>query len=398
MFTAQWPRPGSGVCCFPPLQERLSWVRTAAWRIIYIYPRPNLATFRYRVLNMIEALQVAGGSARASWFTVDEVAGCDRILALADVLVLCHCKYSAALAQLVASARLRGKTVLFDIDDLVFDHRYVQLVLEYLGHAAEEADMDYWFADFGRYGALLRLCDGVIVTNAYLAERVHDFCGLPVAVLPNFMNRAQLEQSALILQAKRAAGWQRDQRVHVGYFSGSPTHQRDFSVVADALARLMQSDPRIVLRLVGQIALPRRLAPFAARVEQLPMQHFLALQRRIGEVEINLVPLLDNPFTNSKSELKVFEAAAVGTISVVSPLYTLCRAIRDGQTGFVARGHEWLGVLRRALATLEDYPAMAEAAAAAALGTYTPQAQGPAIARTLTGAWFREDRPGPWLP
>jgi len=398
LFTADLPQPGSGVLCFPPLQERLRCLRRGSWRIAYIYPKPNLATFRYRVLNMIEALAANGVGRAASWFSAAELRDAEPILDQVDVIVLCHCKYTAPLAALVARARMRGQTVLFDIDDLVFDHRYVQLILDYLDHRAEEADMDYWFADFGRYGALLRLCDGVIVTNAYLAERVQAFCALPVAVLPNFMNGAQLEYSARILEAKRATDFQRDQHVHLGYFSGSPTHQRDFAVVADAIAALMESEQRIILRLVGQIALPAMLAPFAERVEQLPMQRFLALQRRIGEVEINLVPLLDNSFTNSKSELKVFEAAAVGTISVVSPLFTLRRAVSDGKTGYLARSHEWLGVLRRALAELDDYPAMAEAAAAAALSKYTPQVQGPAVARTLTTAWYREAGAMPWVP
>ena len=42
-------------------------------------------------------------------------------------------------------------------------------------------------------GAALRLCDGAIVTNPVLAERVRDYCGLPAAVVPNFMNDRQLE-------------------------------------------------------------------------------------------------------------------------------------------------------------------------------------------------------------
>jgi len=257
------------------------------------------------------------------------------------------------------------------------------LTLNYLDHPTRESDLDYWFADFGRYGALMRLCDGVIVTNEYLAARVRAFCNLPTAVVPNFMNRAQLDHSARILDNKRASGFARDGRIHVGYFSGSPTHHRDFSIIEDALTALMNRDPRIVLRIVGSLTPGQRFVRFGDRVEVFPLQNILNLQRLIGEVEFNVVPLQYNTFTNCKSELKVFEAAAVGTISIVTPSFTLQHAILDGETGYIAPAHRWQQTLALAIDNLERYPEMAEAAAAAALRRYVPGAQGPAVLRAL---------------
>ena len=246
-------------------------------------------------------------------------------------------------------------------------------------------DLDYWFADFGRYGALMRLCDGVIVTNDYLAERVREFCDRPAMVVPNFMNRAQLEHSALILDDKRASGFARDGRIHIGYFSGSPTHRRDFEIIAGALSDLMDRDPRVVLRVVGHLEDRHAFSRFGDRFEVFPMQNILNLQRLVGEVEINVVPLRDNAFTNCKSELKVFEASAVGTISIASPTFTLSRAIRDEETGFIAPAHRWSQAFALAIERLERYPEMALAAAEQALGYYVPEAQGPAVVRVLFG-------------
>ncbi|WP_295607117.1 glycosyltransferase family 1 protein [uncultured Lamprocystis sp.] len=364
---------------------RLTRLGQGTRHVAYFYPRPNTGTFRYRVLNMIEALAVTGEAVGASWFSGAELCYLDAILDRADVIVICHAKYSRALAQLVAKARARRKRVLYDVDDLVFDDRYVHLILNYLDHSTDDVDFNYWFADFGRYGALMKLCDGVVVTNKFLADRAREFSGLPMAVIPNFMNRLQLEHSARILAEKCASGFARDGYIHVGYFSGSPTHRRDFAVVEDALLALMDADPRVVLLIVGFLDPGSRFARFGERVEVFPLQNILNLQRAIGEVEINLIPLQDNIFTNCKSELKVFEASAVGTISIGSPTFTLNRAISDGITGFVAPAHLWGQALARAIDRLDSYPDMAMAAAHAALRCYVPDVQGPVVLRALFG-------------
>jgi glycosyltransferase involved in cell wall biosynthesis len=368
-----------------PLWDRLGRLTQGSPRVAYLYPRPNTGTFRYRVLNMIEALGMADPSIAATWFSGEELGARDRILERADVIVVCHAKYDRVLADLVARARGLGKPVFYDIDDLVFDIRYVHLVLDYLDHPTREEDFNYWFADFARYGALMLACDQVILTNAYLAERAHAFSGLPTRVVPNFMNQAQLTRSAGILDRKRASGFARDGRIHLGYFSGSPTHRRDFAVLEDAVLDLLETDPRVVLRVVGFLELDDRFAPFAERIETFPLQDPVRLQDLIGEVELNMVPLHHNPFTESKSELKVFEAAAVGTISLASPAFTLRRAIRDGETGYLAASHAWRETLDRAIKALDRYPEMALAAADAALQRDTPLARGPRVVEALFG-------------
>jgi glycosyltransferase involved in cell wall biosynthesis len=386
MFLTKTPTLGAPELEAESFATRLKRLDQGARHVAYFYPRPNTGTFRYRVLNMIEALMTTGASVGASWFSGSELAYLDAIIERADVIVICHAKYSRDFAQLVASARALGKRILYDIDDLVFDERYVHLILNYLDHSTNDVDMNYWFADFGRYGALMRLCDGVILTNEFLAERAREFSGLPTEVVPNFMNRAQLRHSASILEDKILSGFSRDGHIHVGYFSGSPTHRRDFSIIEDALFQLMNRDSRIVLVIVGFLEPDSRFLRFGERVEVFPLQNVLNLQRSISEVEINVVPLQDNVFTNCKSELKVFEASAVGTISIASPTFTLRGAIRDGETGFLAPAQAWRQALDRAIDHLEYYPDMAMAAAGSALRFYVPEIQGPVVMRALFGA------------
>jgi len=80
-------------------------------------------------------------------------------------------------------------------------------------------------------------------------------------------------------------------------------------------------------------------------------------------VELNLVPLQENMFTNCKSELKYFEAAIVGTLTVASPVYTYACAVTDEKDGHLARSYEWAGKIRSVINSMESYPEMAERAA-----------------------------------
>src|SRR5262249_1506850 len=114
----------------------------------------------------------------------------------------------------------------------------------------------------------------------------------------------QLTVSARVAEAKRGGRPGESGSIHLGYFSGSPSHNLDFALVAPALAQLLREDDRLALIVAGYIEAGPLLTRFGRRVRQIPSQDFLNLQRQIGLVEFNLVPLQSNIFTNCKSELK----------------------------------------------------------------------------------------------
>ena len=138
-----------------------------------------------------------------------------------------------------------------------------------------------------------------------------------------------------------------------------------------------------MLRVVGFLDLSPSLEAYRDRLELLPLQDFLNLQRLIGEVELNIVPLQDNEFTNCKSELKYFEAAVVGTVTVASPVYTLRHAIRHGENGFLATAQDWYSTLREASDGLDGLEPIADAALDDALERYAPAAQASSLRRVL---------------
>jgi glycosyltransferase involved in cell wall biosynthesis len=347
------------------LSERVVGLRRrgARRRVVYFYEAPDTSTFRYRVFNMIEVLDSGEGDIAAAWFCEAEV---DRLIALlptVDVLVICRVRYSDSVNRLISRARSSGCDTVFDCDDLVFDPAYTHLILHTLDQRLYGAAWDHWYAYIGRIAATAQMCQRAIVTNDYLAEKMRAVQpGGTVAVIPNFLNRAQMALSKQIYLAKRSGGYRDDGRIHLGYFSGTPTHNKDFAVASAAVARMMAKDPRIVLRLVGFLEPGKSLAAFAERIERHPLQDFLNLQRLIGGTEFNLVPLQDNAFTNCKSELKYFEAAIVGTVTLASPTHAFLGAISDGQNGFLVNSTDWETQLGAAIAARGQYADMAEAA------------------------------------
>jgi len=193
---------------------------------------------------------------------------------------------------------------------------------------------------------------------------------VPVGIVPNFMNREQLDLSDRIFDAKRALKPDGNEYIHFGYFSGSPSHNRDFALVAPALEAALEEDPRLAVVVVGYIEAGPGLTRFGKRVVRFPFTDYVNLQRLIGSVEFNLMPLQHNVFTHSKSELKYFEAAVVGTQSIASPTYTYARAIRHGENGYLAQSHQWLSVIHQALREIEQYQSMAQRSRADAREKY----------------------------
>ena len=249
--------------------ERLVALTSRSCRIAYYYDAPDTTHFRYRVLNMVQALAAwPEGGISASWFCHAELGEMNRFVDRADALVICRALYTPAIDRMVIRAKARQIPVVFDCDDLVFDPGYVPLLMKSLDiDPNQEESLQYWYARIARHGAVMRLCDRAIATNPFLAGKMESCAGhIRSQVIPNFLHDEQQAVSAELYEAKRHSGFRSDGTITVGYFSGSPTHNRDFAVAAPALARGMEEDPRIKLRVVGVFGVTSALEKFGSRV------------------------------------------------------------------------------------------------------------------------------------
>ncbi len=343
-------------------EQQIQNLSRNVFRIAYYYDEPDNSTFRYRVYNMIQAFTESMLPVSAAYFTRHDSNYMDEVLKIADILVICRSKYTDKLDHLVMRAKSRGIPVLYDIDDFVFDTRAVHLLIDTLQQPRNEADWDFWFAYFARNGSALRLCDGAITTNAFLAARLQSFIGKPVFIIPNYLNKEQLAISERIYQQKIRNNFSRSNKLHLGYFSGSPSHNKDFKIILTTLSELLQNYPQVVLRIAGYIDLKEALKSFTDRIEYLPFTDFINLQRYIGSTEINMVPLQDNEFTNCKSQLKYFEAGAVGTVTVASPVFTYRESIEHAKNGYLANSYQWYDILANLIENMDAARPIIEAA------------------------------------
>lgn len=368
-----------------PFAARLAMLHRRAVRVAYFYEEPNNSTFRYRAYNMAQVLNQPGsGNVSASYFFLSDSDRFDEIADAADMLVICRSRYCHQINGLITKFRAHRKRVLFDIDDLVFDTDYAHLVVATLGlDVAQKGLWDDWFAMISRMGQTLKLCDGAITTNDFLAQKLADYSRLPVSVVPNFMNHEQLALAEQVFEQKAASGFRGNGKTTLGYFSGSPSHRLDYAIVEPALAEVMSLRPDVEVMVVGYIDHGAAMRSFSQRISRQPFHDYVNLQRLLGTVEFNLMPLQSNAFTDCKSELKYFEAASVGTLSIASPSFTYRRSIHDGENGYLSKAHEWTDAILHAVDRLEGYEKMATVARNDALLKFGWQHQGPSILRAL---------------
>jgi glycosyltransferase involved in cell wall biosynthesis len=385
MFVLETPGVAYADPWLQPFEERLRQLASGRRHVAYYYEQPNNSTFRYRAYNMVQALMAEGnGEIGASYFFQTDLARIDEIADLADVLVICRSCYNAAIAQLLSRFRARGKPVLFDVDDFVFNSEFTHLIMNIQSEPTQDnAAWVYWFHYLAGLGTTLRRCDGGIATNEYLANEMRKFSGLPVSVVPNFMNHEQLAMSEHVFEEKRRRRYEGDGSIVLGYFSGSPSHAHDFAIVEHALAALLEADERVRVMVVGYIDAGPVLARFGTRIIREPFRDYVNLQRLIGTVEFSLAPLQRNVFTDCKSPLKVFEAAAAGTLSIASPSWNYASIVQDEDNGYLARAHEWERKLRQALQNMARYETMAVRAREQAVQRFGVRGQRAAIERAL---------------
>ncbi|MFI4957040.1 MAG: glycosyltransferase [Gammaproteobacteria bacterium] len=347
-----------------PLSERLLMLQKGRKRVAYFYEKPDSSTFRYRVYNMAQVLNDGEGDISASYFFLSDVASFHEIADSADMLVICRARYDANINHLITAFRRKGKKILFDVDDLIFNPDFVHLIVRTLGiNMGIQKHWDDWFAYSSRIGETLLKCDGVIATNEYLADRIRDFSRLPTTVIPNFLNKEQVDVSSQLFDSKQQRLSESKAGVQLGYFSGSATHAKDLAIALPFLEALMEETPSLSLTVAGYIQLDSLVKRFGShRVKYLRFTDFINLQRLISEVDFNLVPLQYNAFSHCKSELKYFEAAVVGTQTIASPTFTYANVIRDGDNGYLSKAYEWDVVIKRAMDALPCAVKMAERA------------------------------------
>jgi glycosyltransferase involved in cell wall biosynthesis len=333
---------------------------------------------RYRVFNLADGLRAGGYSVHVMPFEhLDDIV---RYRWRATILVLFRAEYNgvSAVDDVLGYARSTGMRLVYDIDDLVFEPARVDDINATRRMGAYERRC--FIEALKQRRALMLACDLVTASTVPLA-RCAGRLGRPTAVIPNSINNEQLRVAAEIMAAPR----QRGQSVIVGYFSGSPTHQRDFIECERALLDIMEQHSHVRFRLVGYLELGPEWDRYRDRIQRIDFLPAAHLLQCIAETDINLAPVeLGNPFCEAKSELKFFEAAIVGVSTVASVAEPFVAAIEDGVSGLLVRDvDDWRRALDLLITCEDRRNAMGQEARTRALARYGPGAVVPQVVAAL---------------
>lgn len=308
---------------------------------LLLYERADTSTFRYRGYNMA---QITKDSSRwrSVYFFTNEINKIFPYLCQLSLAVVIRVKWTHMLEKFICEVKSNHIPLLFDVDDLVFDTKYLPMVTNTLNVPfVDEMDYDFWFAYIGRIEYTAGKADGFITTNSFLGDKLQEKFDKPYGVIPNFLNEEQLRISERCIRQKKTQVSKNP--FIIGYFSGTPSHINDFKTIYKELVLLLEEFKYIQLKVVGFMEFPPEMQPLlkAGRVTFTPLVDFLELQRLIAEVDVNIVPLVNNIFTNCKSELKFYEAAVVNTPTFAQPTFTYKNCITDSVNGFLCRQGEW---------------------------------------------------------
>lgn len=274
------------------------------------------------------------------------------------------------LKKMIEKTKNQSKTIIFDTDDLVFDKKY----LEYMDFFKKMNLFERKLYENGVGGEIVRdeyvkVCT---TSTTYLAEKLKEE-GKRVILVRNKMPESDLKIVEEINEKKLAQKYFPLERIVIGYFSGAHGHDKDFSTIENVLIRLMDKYEDLRLFLAGPLDISDKFKKYESRIKKMAYVPRRENYMNIAGIDINIAPLeINNPFCESKSELKFFEAGILSVPTVATATQTFREAIEDGVDGFVAHNEiEWVEKLEKLIINGNLRREMGEKAKIKALNNYT---------------------------
>ena len=292
-----------------------------------ILPHP----YRYRILHQIEQLN-------AGFLEAYEIYYLNlNPLFISDfrVIIFYRCPWTENIEKAISLAKTLNKKFLFDIDDLVIDTKYTNLV-PYIQTISAPQKLLY---DEGviRMRKTLEHCQGAIASTEVLANELKNYVS-EVFINRNVASEIMFKLSEYALKNKPKK--KKKKQIIIGYFSGSITHSDDIEMIIPALIKILNEFKNVKLLFVGEIEIHNKLKKFFFKIIRRNFVKWSNLPRLISKVDINIAPIKENIFNEAKSENKWIEAALVKVPTVASNIGSFKQIIKDGETGILCNSVE----------------------------------------------------------
>ncbi len=337
-------------------------------RLLMVVPSYKVDDTRYRVSHICEYFSLANMQLRV--FSEDVAVRFNAQDIADDIIILYRLIDSEPLSRFICSAQKARIPVVYSIDDLLFSPDAVKLSL-LLPKGFSCADMEFYASQAERRLCLLSKCDYFLATTEFLANKASSFVKKSF-VLRNGFCKEQLEIARRLMLSSHA---KKDKSVVIGYISGTKTHEHDFFAVRDVLINILEEHPYSELKIIGFLDHDAYFKQFGMRFSHISYVPWREVFSHLQTIDINIAPFeTNNPFTESKSEIKYIEAALMKIPTIASPIESYCYAIEHGKNGFLASSQkEWHEYLTILILNEQERKRIGQAAYTHTVSRYSPE-------------------------
>lgn len=333
--------------------------------VLFINACPIKYCERYRVHHKMEELESHG-------LTTDEILLIQfdkSMVKYYRAFVLYRSDFNSFVQNAIDEIHKQNKVVFYDIDDLVFDLKYTKN-LKHLEKFSKEKREEY---DDGvvKYGQCVRYSDYLITTTNVLKRELEKL-GKEVYIDKNV---ASFEMQNISKKAIKEV--EKDEnKIIIGYASGSLTHNEDFEMIKGSLIKIMEKYNNVYIKLIGALDSPDDLKKYKDRILIEPFVDYKKLPYILRTFDINLAPLEDTLFNSAKSCIKWMEAGLVKVPTIASDVGDFHDSIKNYHDGVLCKDDEWYDKLEELINDKELRNKIAENAYNTVYERYTPISNG----------------------
>lgn len=299
---------------------------------------------RYRVDHQIEQLHFCGYSCDSVYYENLDL----EMVKFYRAFVFFRCHHTELIEKFILRAKYFNKTTFFDVDDLIIHSDYVKDI-KYLNTMSKH-EFNQYIDGVNRINQTLQLCEYGITTTTRLAEELRKY------MKDVFINRNVASEKMVDISSNqlKVGTKHEENKVILGYFSGSITHNDDFEIIINVLRQIFEKYPYVYLKVVGILDIPYQLESFRDRILIEKFADWTKLPQLISEVDINLAPLVNSIFNEAKSENKWTEAALVKVPTIASRVGAFHDVISHEINGVLCSTEdEWLVYLDKLITDYE---------------------------------------------
>ena len=273
-------------------------------RIAFVSSHPRIRRFRrdasyiYRCENLALALSALGHKVSLVHITAL------LFRSNFDIAVFLRPSRSWVFDYVIDRLRAHGTTLIGDADDLIFDPECAAFRPSVINNLSDQGEVRSKF--ISNASALSKMDKLQFSTGELVRRYVELHPKAECTIIPNAGHR--------LWRAIPAASYSSER--NISYFSGTHTHDRDFSLVVPVLNTLLTRHSDLNIRIVGPVSDVFH-HPRVIKIQKVLFKDYPQLVRTSN---ISIAPLEDTPFNQCKSALKALEAGMMNVPTVASSI------------------------------------------------------------------------------